>query len=57
MWEGVMGEASSVLRRVSLIGTLVFSFSLTAAWAALLGYGLIRLGEWAIAGWPSALTG
>ena len=52
-----MRDASSVLRRVSLISTLVFSFALTATWAVLLGYGIFRLGEWAIADWPSALTG
>jgi hypothetical protein len=42
--------ASSALRHVSLIGTVVFSFTLTATWAALLGYGLFRLGAWALAG-------
>jgi hypothetical protein len=45
-----MSAASSVLRRVSLIGTLVFGFALTTTWAALLGYGIFRLGEWALAG-------
>jgi hypothetical protein len=42
--------ASSALRHVSLIGTVVFRFTLTATWAALLGYGLFRLGAWALAG-------
>jgi hypothetical protein len=31
-------------------GGLVFSFALTTIWAALLGYGVFRLGEWALAG-------
>jgi hypothetical protein len=49
-WESVMREASSALHYVSLIGTVVFSFTLTTTWAALLGYGLFRLGVWALAG-------
>jgi hypothetical protein len=48
--ESVVREASSALRYVSLIGTVVFSFTLTMTWAALLGYGLFRLGVWALAG-------
>jgi hypothetical protein len=48
--ESVMREVSSALHYVSLIGTVVFSFTLTTTWAALLGYGLFRLGEWALAG-------
>jgi hypothetical protein len=42
--------ASSAFRRVSLIGTLVFGLALTTTWAALLGYGLFRLGALALAG-------
>jgi len=49
-WESVMREASSALSYVSLIGTVVFSFTLTTTWAALLAYGLFRLGAWALAG-------
>jgi hypothetical protein len=45
-----MSEALSKLRYIPLIGTLVFSFAITTAWAALLGYELFRLGEWALAG-------
>lgn len=37
------------LRYLSLTATVVFSFALTATWAALLGYGLFRLGSWALA--------
>jgi hypothetical protein len=37
-----MSEASWVLRRVSLIGTLVFSFALRTTWAALRRNGLFR---------------
>ena len=37
-----MSEGSSVLRRVSLISTLVFSVALTATWAMLLGYKMGR---------------
>jgi hypothetical protein len=48
--ESVMGEASSTLRYLSLIGTVAFSFAITTTWAALLGYGLFRLGAWALAG-------
>jgi hypothetical protein len=46
-WESFMSEA---LRYVSLIGTVVFSFTLTTTWAVLLGYGLFRLGAWVLAG-------
>jgi hypothetical protein len=54
----VMSEAAlSVLRGVSAIGTFVFGLALTTTWVALLGYGLFRLAEWAIADWPSALKG
>ena len=42
--------SASALHRISLIGTLVFSFALTTTWAALLGYEIFRLGEWALAG-------
>ena len=49
--------ASSALRRVSVIGTFVFGLALTTTWVVLLGYGLFRLGERAIADWPSALSG
>jgi hypothetical protein len=41
-----MGEA---LRYLSLTATVVFSFAITTTWAALLGYGLFRLGAWAFA--------
>jgi hypothetical protein len=54
----VMSEAAlSALRGVSAIGTFVFGLALTTTWVALLGYVLIRLGEWAIADLPSALNG
>jgi hypothetical protein len=52
-----MGTVSSERHRVSLIGMIVFGFALTTTWVALLGYGLFRLGEWAIADWRSALNG
>ena len=52
-----MGTVSSERHRVSLIGMIVFGFALTTTWVALLGYVLIRLGEWAIADLPSALNG
>jgi hypothetical protein len=45
-----MSEAALILRRVSLIGTLIFGLAITATWAALLGYGVFRLGAWALAG-------
>ena len=45
--ESVMDDA---LRYLSLIGTVAFSFAITTTWAALLGYGLFRLGAWALAG-------
>jgi hypothetical protein len=52
-----MSTVSLALHRVSVISTLVFGLALTATWAVLLGYGLFRLGAWALGGWPSALTG
>jgi hypothetical protein len=52
-----MSTASLALHRVSVISTLIFGLALTTTWAALLGYGLFRLGELAIAYWPSALIG
>ena len=52
-----MGAVSSAFRRVSAVGTFVFGLALTTTWVALLGYVLIRLGEWAIADLPSALNG
>jgi hypothetical protein len=48
--EDIMSEASSTSRHLSLIGTVVFGFTLTTTWAALLGYGLFRLGAWVLAG-------
>jgi hypothetical protein len=41
-----MGRA---LSKLPLITMLVFSLAITTTWAALLGYGLFRFGEWALA--------
>ena len=45
--ESAMSEAAS--RYLSLIATVVFSFTLVTTWAAVLGYGIFRLGAWALA--------
>jgi hypothetical protein len=45
-----MGKGLSALSYVPLIGTVVFSFTITTTWAALLGYGLYRIGAWVLAG-------
>jgi hypothetical protein len=42
-----MSEAAS--RYLSLITTVVVSFAITTTWAAALGYGIFRLGAWALA--------
>jgi hypothetical protein len=34
-----------MFQRTSLIGALAFGFALTAAWTALIGYGLFWLAE------------
>jgi hypothetical protein len=52
-----ISAVSSAFRRVSAIGTFAFGLAITTTWVALLGYVLIRLGEWAIADLPSALNG
>ena len=68
IWRGVfmssdprnfptISAVSSAFRRVSAIGTFAFGLAITTTWVALLGYVLIRLGEWAIADLPSALNG
>ena len=45
--ESAMSEAAS--RYLSLITTVVASFAITTTWAAVLGYGIFRLGAWALA--------
>jgi hypothetical protein len=40
-----VGDMFEMFQRTSLIGALAFGFILTAAWTALIGYGLFRLAE------------
>jgi hypothetical protein len=40
---------SEVSRYVSLTATVVVSFAITTTSAAVLGYGIFRLGAWALA--------
>jgi hypothetical protein len=40
---------AEVSRYLSLTATVVVSFAITTAWTGVLGYGLFRLGAWALA--------